>query len=137
MQYIRSSVEENIISLALVRIPGIIGVLCQGVVSFVQIIRTRAVYEKARCVLFLTIPFGLLSSVLAINSLINTDTLSAALSDIAPAGATSPAILPDATCFMVQSLHVRERSLLQFELSQTCRQSFYVTLSVHQSIAPS
>ncbi|KLO16161.1 hypothetical protein SCHPADRAFT_223084 [Schizopora paradoxa] len=47
------------------RVPGIIGIICQGMTLVLLIIRIHAIYNKKRWILYLTVPFAILSVGLA------------------------------------------------------------------------
>jgi len=50
----------------LFKLPGISGILCQGLTSVFLIIRLFAIYDKKKWILYTTIPFGLLNIALPI-----------------------------------------------------------------------
>ncbi|KLO15827.1 hypothetical protein SCHPADRAFT_244838 [Schizopora paradoxa] len=109
---------------SLVRIPGIIGVICQAIIAALLIIRTYAIYEKSLRILLLLVLVGIPSVVFSMNALIKTDTLHEEISNTFWGDNSAPVTLsPNLTCFLVPSLLNKHQSLSRFE------KSFIVTIA--------
>jgi len=58
------------------RLPGIIGVICQGIILAFLILRLFAIYDKKQWILYAALPFGLLNVVLSSLAIGKTDLVS-------------------------------------------------------------
>jgi len=74
----------------LVLVPGLIGVVSQSIIAGLLIIRTHAIYEAQRWILYVTIPIGLLS--VGLSSLVLTHTY--ALGEFNPFEAPDDVVYP-------------------------------------------